>query len=104
MSRAARVWVQQLDLVAYADALEAEENETRAKMTAAQLRDYRIFQREIAERCPKCGKRDVELEQHSEPDMVGETYWTEFKCCGYTDEPRNTHCEYDASGRIVDVG
>lgn len=95
---------QQLDLLAMDAYFTAQEEQQRAKMTASQLRDYRIFQGEIAARCPNCGKRDVEIEMQGGPDMVGETYWAHFKCCGHDDEARNTHCEYDAYGRIVDVG
>lgn len=88
----------------YEQIIDEQEDELRSKMNKTQLRGYRIAQGEIAPRCPKCGKRDVELEHHSQPDMIGETFWVEFTCCGYTDEPRNTHLEYDANGRVIDVG
>jgi hypothetical protein len=96
----------ELDLAseAFGRAMDAIEDERRAKMTASQLRDYRIFQGEIAARCPNCGKRDVEIEHKSEPDMIGECVWVHYECCGHDGDSRNTHCEYDAHGRVVDVG
>ena len=50
------------------------------------------------------GKTDVEIEHKAEPDMIGETYWVHYECCGHDGEARNSHCEYDSSGRIVDIG
>lgn len=94
----------QLDLDAYGAMLEAQDAEYRAKLTASQLRDYKIFSGEIAARCPNCGKRDVEIEQQGGPDMVGDTYWTHFRCCGFDGDSWNTALEYDHAGRVVDVG
>lgn len=91
-----------LELEAYGRYLNEEDEKYRATLTEKQLRDYRIFNGEIAARCPRCGKRDVDIDHHSEPDMVGETYWTEFKCCGHTDDHGSTALEY-RNGKAVDI-
>jgi hypothetical protein len=102
--RAYQAAVKQELAESYAALYEKEEQEMRDSMTPAQLRDYRIFQGEIAERCPGCGKTDVEIEHKEAPDMIGETYWVHYECCGHDGEARNSHCEYDSSGKIVDIG
>lgn len=59
------------------------ERNYRATLTPQQLRDYRVHTGELADTCPNCGTRYVEVKTDEFPDMAGTTTIETFPCCGY---------------------
>lgn len=91
------------DWEAYERHLDEMDRAYRATLTAQQRLDYMVHTGELAAVCPACGKRYVDVEHGSHPDMVGTAYWTEFQCCGHMTEVCDA-IEYDHMGRMVDIG
>lgn len=58
------------------------EDHYRATLSPQELLDYRVFNGELAEQCPRCGARYVEVEHDDFPDMVGTTFVETYQCCG----------------------
>lgn len=81
--------------------LEVWENSYRASLTPQQLLDYRVFNGELADRCPTCGAEYVEVKSEDFPDMVGTTYVETYTCCGHVDSC-NDAIEY-RNGVAVDI-
>jgi hypothetical protein len=65
--------------------LEAYDHNYRQSLTPQQLLDYRVFNGELAERCPRCGTRYPEVKYDSFPDMVGTTFVETYTCCNLMD-------------------
>lgn len=74
------------ELLAMDEHFDAQEREYRAKLTPEQLREYRLYNREIVEQCPHCDRVDAELEYDEWPDMVGSAWQTKCTCCDYVIE------------------
>lgn len=102
IDNALHTWAESMAMHAHIARMDAEDRAYRARLTPAQLREYRLFNGEIAEVCPACGTRDAGLEHEEMPDMVGTTYWSRYTCCGHTGDSFNSALEY-RDGVAVDV-
>lgn len=87
---------------AWWDAVGKQEQEAFDAMTATQKLGYLVHIGELAEICPKCGTRYVEVTFWDQPDMVGTTSGETYECCGHTDSA-NSALEYNQYGEAVDV-
>jgi hypothetical protein len=73
-----------------------------AALPASKRFDYFCnYEGSLAEICPACGTRYVEVDDWSFPDMVGDTSGRTYECCGHT-ESSNSAIEY-RNGVAVDM-